>query len=196
MSFQKFSQVLSGKISDQMVATMVANSLRHEHQNDTSVVKEIGLITDANLHTINKWCQAINAPKSAHLLMLAAAYPQVLKSLLEMIGRGDVWQHCLTENIPSKMSPKPGGGRGGNGIYRDKFVPINVIVDLEMAIKMNGRQLWFMGELQRGRRLKAEDIAKQWWVTDKTAKRDISALIEYGAIRYNGARKNGFYTVT
>ena len=91
MSFQNFSQVLLSSIDDQSVATMVANALRHEHQDDTSVVKEIGRITGANLHTINKWCQAINAPKSAHLIMLAGLYPQVLKGLLEMIGRADVW---------------------------------------------------------------------------------------------------------
>jgi Fic family protein len=51
-------------------------------------------------------------------------------------------------------------------------------------------------ELQRGKKLKAENIAKQWWVNEKTARRDIASLVEYGVIRYHGARKNGFYTVT
>lgn len=195
MSFQKFNQVLRNKINDRMVATMVANSLRYEHQADTSVVKEIGIITGANLHTINKWCQAVNAPKSAHLLMLAASYPQVLKNVLEMIGRGDVWELCLAENIPDRMRPVPGRQLNGKQFYRDKFVPINVIVDLEIAIKLNQRQLWFVGQLQHGKRLKADDIVSQWWVNRKTAKRDISSLVEYGVIRYNGARKNGFYTI-
>ncbi len=195
MSFQNFSQVLLSSIDDQSVATMVANALRHEHQDDTSVVKEIGRITGASLHTINKWCQAINAPKSAHLIMLAGVYPQVLKGLLEMIGRADVWEVCLAENIPEKMHPKTAVSRPENPIYRDKYVPINVMVNLDVAIKLNHRQLWFIGELQRGKKLKADDIATQWWVSHKTAKRDIASMLEYNAICYNGARKNGFYTV-
>ena len=195
MSFQNFSQVLLQQIDDQSVAAMVANALRHEHQNDTSVVKEIGRVTGANLHTINKWCQAINAPKSAHLLMLAGLYPQVLKGLLEMVGRADVWGACLAENIPSKMHTKTGVSSSENTIYRDRYVPINVMVNLDIAIKLNHRQLWFVGELQRGKKLKADDIAAQWWVSHKTAKRDIASMLEHGAISYNGARKNGFYTV-
>lgn len=195
MSFQNFSQVLLSSIDDQSVATMVANALRHEHQGDTSVVKEIGRITGASLHTINKWCQAINAPKSAHLIMLAGVYPQVLKGLLEMIGRADVWEVCLAENIPEKMHPKTAVSRPENPIYRDKYVPINVMVNLDVAIKLNHRQLWFIGELQRGKKLKADDIATQWWVSHKTAKRDIASMLEHNAICYNGARKNGFYTV-
>lgn len=75
MSLSNFSKVLLEQINDQKVAIIFANALRKEHQNDASMVKEIGLITGANLHSINKWCQALNAPKSAHLLILAGLYP-------------------------------------------------------------------------------------------------------------------------
>lgn len=128
--------------------------------------------------------------------MLAGLYPQVLKGLLEMIGKTDIWEVYLAENIDSKMHPKACVTRSENTIYRDKFVPINVIVNLDTAIKLNHRQLWFIGELQRGKKLKADDIATQWWVSHKTAKRDIASMLEHNAIYYNGARKNGFYTVT
>lgn len=195
MSFSNFSQVFTQQINDQSVATMVANALHHEHQNDTSITKEIGRVTGASLHTINNWCQANNSPKSAHLLILAGLYPQVLNGLLEMIGRADVWEACLSENIPNKMRANVASEKSNNSVYRDRYVPINVMVKLNAAIKLNHRQLWFIGELQHGKKLKSDDISAQWEVSHKTAKRDIANMIEHKLIRYNGARKNGFYTV-
>lgn len=57
----------------------------------------------------------------------------------------------------------------------------------------NRRQLWFLAELAIGRNVKAADLALQWNVTDKTARRDIRALKARGRIVFIGPRKTGRY---
>lgn len=83
----------------------------------------------------------------------------MLKALLELIGRADVWEICVQKEIPSKMSANKHQKKPKNAIYRDKYVTINVVISSELAIKLNQRQLWFIGELQRGKKAKAENIA-------------------------------------
>lgn len=193
MHNEKFDQTLPPLINDELIAALTANALRNAHRNDSSAVKKIGMITGANLCSISKWYQAINAPSSAHLLTLVRCYPELLKSLLEVIGRSDVWALCLAENIPDKMSAELAKRRSKQALFEDKYVLINVSVRFDLAKKFNQRQLWFVGELQRGKKLKASNIAAQWRVSHKTAQRDIAGIVKQKLIRFNGARKNGFY---
>lgn len=43
-------------------------------------------------------------------------------------------------------------------------------------VPVNERQTWFMEQLHSGKNCKASDLAAQWQVTEKTAKRDIADL--------------------
>lgn len=194
MSFIEKDQVLLEEITDQMVAALVANALRVEHADTSAAIKRIGKLTGANLHSISKWYQGHNAPKSAHLLMLAKIYPSVLRRMLEIIGRYDAWELCTENDIPEKMEStfyEP----SKRDVYSNRFVTINVVVDARVASQFNQRQLWFLGQLQRGSKVKAEDIVLTWHVILMTARRDIAGLMESGMIVFVGARKNGYYVL-
>lgn len=193
MSFPNNNQNLRIKITDFDVASMCSSALREEHEHDTSCVKHIQAKTQVSENTISKWYRAMNAPKSAHLLILAANYPKVLRGLLFMIGREDIWRYCLLNNIPEKMVAGVDEGVEEKALYSDKFVRVDVVLNLEIAVQFNQRQLWFLGELQRGNSLQAREITRVWNRTLRTARRDIQKMVQYGAIEHCGAPKNGRY---
>ena len=66
-------------------------------------------------------------------------------------------------------------------------VPINVLI--------NDRQKWFLEQLALGKNCRASNLAAHWSITEKTAKRDITALKKGGVIEFIGAPKNGFYRI-
>lgn len=193
MSFPKNNQDLRIKITGFDVATMCSRALRKEHQNDTSCVKHIQAKTRISENTISKWYRALNAPKTSHFLILAANYPEVLKGLLLMIGREDIWRQCLLKNIPRKMASRSDGNIENKALYSDKYVHIDVVLNREIVAKVNQRQLWFLGELQNGQSISSRQIAKIWKKSQRTARRDVQAMLEWGLIEYCGARKNGHY---
>lgn len=82
-----------------------------------------------------------------------------------------------------------------NTIYRVKYAPINVVLPIDIASKLNVRQLWFLSELQNGSRIKASAIEVQWSVNLSTAKRDIKPLMELQLVKYAGSRKTGHYAI-
>jgi Fic family protein len=53
---------------------------------------------------------------------------------------------------------------------------------------LNRRQVWFLEEIRKGRRLNSTDLAANWRVTERTAKRDIRGLVQQGFVKF---RKNG-----
>jgi hypothetical protein len=195
VSFSNFGRVLPQIIDNQTVAYMVSQSLKIEHTGDTSVIKNIALKSGANLGTIAKWYQAANAPKSAHLLMLASVYPQVLKGVLELIGRKDLWQTCVAEGIPEKMSAITTNIRASDSVYGDKYVQLNVVLNTNLALKLNLRQLWFVGEVGKGNKIDARELAAKWRKSLRTCRRDIRDLIDYRIIHYCGTPKPGHYTI-
>ncbi|PCI53396.1 MAG: hypothetical protein COB36_13245 [Alphaproteobacteria bacterium] len=186
-------QVLRYLITGQQVSEMVSKSLRLEHRNDMSSVKRISRISGVNMHTISNWYTSSNAPNSAHLLTLATIYPEVLKGVLEIIGRADIWRYCLANNIPKNMSRVLGGDKWVNPIYGDKFVHLNVVVNLGDITALNLRQLWLVSELQSGKEIKSADLTQMWGKSNKTSRRDIQGLIKIGMIKFVGPTKNGRY---
>jgi Fic family protein len=64
-----------------------------------------------------------------------------------------------------------------------------------MALKLNQRQLWFIGELQNGKHIGVNEIAKTWQKSYRTSKRDIQGLTKIGLVDRIGARKNGYYSL-
>lgn len=195
MSFYKTGRVLPKKVTGKMIATMVANALREAHQNDSSIAKQIGRKTGANLHTISKWLNALYAPKSVHLIALAQHYPKVMGGIIQLAG--------YEVDLTGKESPSDGVLQRGsqvksdtsNSIYRDKYVPVNVSVPMKVASYLNARQLWFLGKLQSGEELKSSALAIQWVISHRTAKRDIQQLVALDLIRFSGACKNGYYVL-
>jgi len=193
MSFRNKNQELLNGITDLEIANMLSKALKFEHKNDSSGVKNISARTGINRHTIAKWYQGINTPKSSHLLVLAAIYPEVLKGLLKMIGRIDVWRYCLLKDVPIKMAGQNRHKLGSCAVYSDKFVHLDVVIDLENAKLLNQRQLWFLGELQNSSDVKASAIVAVWGKTLRTARRDIQGVLDIDMIAYCGAPRNGRY---
>ncbi len=195
MSFGKKNQELLDDITDQLIAKVVSRVLRSEHKNDTSAVKRISANTGINIFTIPKWYQGLHAPKSNHLMILASVYPSILTELLRLISRTDLCSisdqvhHGETENFDVLNSLYQPSG------YRDKFVHLNILIPVNLARQLNIRQLWFLGELQINKKIKAKDIADFWIVSERTGKRDIHQLCDFGIVKYNGANKTGLYTI-
>jgi ATP-dependent DNA helicase RecG len=71
----------------------------------------------------------------------------------------------------------------------------NVGGNVAPDIEMNDRQHWFLERLTEGVRARADDVARQFGRTTRTAERDIAALERAGVIEFVGARKNGYYRV-
>ena len=195
MTILNFSQFPPVRITEQELANLIAKALRCEHQNDSAVIKRIDQKIDVSPHIIYRWYRADKPPKSTHLLRLASVYPEVLRTILEVIGRSDVWELCLAENIPQKMYARTEFNHAERPIYTIKYDTINTTINSEISVKLNQRQLWFVSELQKGKKLKAEDIIKKWDVSIATSRRDISELLKHEVIIFIGANKNGFYKI-
>jgi len=74
-------------------------------------------------------------------------------------------------------------------------VGVNVGVTVAPGVPMNDRQRWFVERLAKGNHVRADDIARQFGRTVRTAERDIAALERAGAIEFVGAPKTGYYRV-
>ena len=173
MSFSKMGKTLPNFLFDKGVATIVANALRKAHKNDSSAVKRIAKNTGASVHTAKKWYEAKSAPEAAHLLVLAVCYPEIQKELNGLINQGrELWKSSgiNVERQSIKSSPK---NFGEDKIYTDKFVCINVRIKREIAIKLNVRQLWVLGQP-----VSPALIADLWGISLRTAERDILGLLD------------------
>ena len=67
------------------------------------------------------------------------------------------------------------------------------LLDVPVNVPVNQRQEWFLEQLRSGKSCKASDLAAQWQVTEKTAKRDIADLKKKRLIIFAGAPKTGEY---
>jgi hypothetical protein len=193
MSFTKIHHILPHKIDDQQVAKRVSQALRENHLDVASTIKNIGQITGINSNTIAKWHRHQNPPKSAHLLALAAHYPAVLRAICEIIGWPELWHAALRENIPQRMQMRLQESSSYYQSRGDKSVtPRNPEVGL-LSPTLNRRQVWFLEEIRKGRRLTSTDLAISWRVAERTAKRDIGELVSTGHIRFHKAGRIGWY---
>lgn len=193
MSFGKKNQELLDKITDQVVIEMVSGALRHAHEKDASAIKRIGVNTGIKIHTIPKWYHAKNAPKSSHLMILAATYPSILSKMLELMG-----QTQFRHNSNDSVGAKEASGlrlqyQKSYNVEGDKFVHLNVSLPKYILCGLNIRQLWFLTELQMGTKITAKTITNFWSVSLRTAKRDIHELRGMGLTKFEGSPNNGFY---
>lgn len=79
--------------------------------------------------------------------------------------------------------------------HRDD-VPDDVPVNVPDDVPLNERQVWFLGRIQRGVRITSSDLANQFDVTPKTAKRDIGSLRDANVVRFVGSPRTGRYVIT
>lgn len=180
-------QVFQTLTEDQLVET-IASSLRADYGRTTSAVKEIGRHVKAPLRTIRNWYEGNNAPNCRHFVLLARTSPSLVAKFLTMTGYNDILNTAWKTG--HEFDQEDAGFRQ---IYSDNSVTINVTAPRKIASLLNHRQLWFLGRLQQGWLPTASDIELSWCVNIRTARRDISGLVDLGLVRFEGARKTGWY---
>jgi len=174
--------------SDKKLAQMLAKALRQDYGGKHSSIKIISNDTGISSETIRKWYEGRNPPRLRYFIKIAKYSPNVLRVFLEIIGKNDLWelyqQHLsATEKQSSKA------------IYSAGFCTINKTALPENIRNLNQRQLWCLLLLERGHKVKAEDIATAWKVSSRSAKVDIAGLVAAGLICFIGSKKTGYYKV-
>ena len=180
---------LNEEITNENLAEIVAYSLQKDFGQYTSTIKTIGQTTGANLRTIRNWHDGLKVPSSLHFVQLLQVSPTLRKWLLSHLFGEDFWDDYrlikgLEHSSLNSMKTQPGDVKTGQN-----DVPINV------PINLNERQKWFLIKLESDKNTAAKDIAQQFNVTKKTAKRDIADLKAKHMIQFYGARKTGYYEI-
>lgn len=74
-----------------------------------------------------------------------------------------------------------------------QFVDLQVNIPLDL--QLNKRQIWFLKELEKGKKLKAYHLTKHWGFSEITSRRDIKPLMKHNLIEYVGSPKTGYYRI-
>jgi hypothetical protein len=183
----------SGEDLEQKLLLQILKILDEKYQNARSVPKQIGKIAGVAPDTVRKWRSGCNSLCLGHFLLLAKVYPEVLQAMLDLVGHESV---SVTPNQTVFDEPEAPKSTPLGKIYSAKYCTINFNLSLDIARRLNQRQLWFLGLLQQNQRINADDIAIVWDVSARMAKYDVETLLEQGLIRFRGAKKNGWYEVT
>lgn len=174
---------------EEKMGELVSRALREEHKREPSPVKKISKKTGLAPDSIKRWYTGKKLPSLGHFLMLAQSYPEIFKVFLEMVGHGYLTAYVrsstggnteLLEYLPASKNPLTDN------------VPINFDDPINLP---NDRQYWFLILLQQTHKGRAEDIAAEFDVSIKTARRDIKALKMAGKVRFIGAKKTGSYEI-
>lgn len=196
MSYYKKDQVfpMADMVkNEQRIAITIARALRDEYGGLSSAVKRIGRRTGVHPRAIRNWYEGRNAPNSNHIILLAQSSPNVLKAVLELIGRSDLWQLHLASyqqqviEFPDTKMPEDDSLTGANSFTIQLELPSEIIATL------NKRQLWFLAHVQQNKRVKAAHIAASWRVSARTAKNDIAILVKKKLVKFRGTNRKGWY---
>ena len=182
MSPTQIERDLLPQITDAIIAEKISSALRSEHADVHSAIKQIERITGINALTASNWYKGRYAPKSSYLLILARHYPEVLRALFMLLGMEPLWQHVVSLGFAETMHTKLSEKRNQRSAIGDKPVTIHVRVDRHLTRQMNHRQLWFLGQLQQGHEMHIQSLMDVWDVHSRTAKRDLSGMMEARAI--------------
>ncbi|GJL85310.1 MAG: hypothetical protein DHS20C02_10850 [Micavibrio sp.] len=190
----KFPQQKSDEIELQITRNM-KKILRDLYRDFPSALKWICIRTGVQERAARNWYDGRNPPNSGHLLILARRYPAVLQMILGLVGRPDLAAICMPKKSEQRFGALNVEMVSAAALEGANFCTINVTISLNMANKLNQRQLWFIGMLQQGYIVKAKNITNTWAVSLRTAKYDISSLTKMELIRFVGTKKTGRYEV-
>jgi len=70
---------------------------------------------------------------------------------------------------------------------------INIVADIAAGPDLNPRQEWILEQLKQGTEIQRVTVERQFGVGEKTAKRDLSELVEWGLIEYMRRGRKGSY---
>ena len=179
---------------DHKIARLVAVALKQDYGDERHAIKRISRdIPIDSLNTIKAWYEGRNPPNAGHLVMLALHSPNVMRVLMELLGKYDFWERYQQEFLAADHATGSIKNKLPVKIYTEKSFGINVRIDFAVGSKLNARQLWFLGLIQQGHKLKANHIAVTWRVSNRAGEADIAGLVKAQQIRFEGSKKTGFY---
>ena len=175
----KNSKTLPIKLLDSTIREAVAQAIKQEHIQVSAVAKTIASVTGIDSNAIAKWQKHKSTPSAAHLLTFSAFYPSGLQMILTLIGREDVWQLAVQENIPKRMQEMLATR---SGKYQKRGDILRDVTAQKYASPLNKRQLWFLDMLKTHRKMQNKHIVTHWNVALRTAKRDTEKMLAAGYI--------------
>jgi transcriptional regulator with XRE-family HTH domain len=175
----KNSKTLPIKVLDSTIREALAQAIKQEHLDVSAVAKTIASVTGIDSNAIAKWQKQKSTPSAAHLLTFSAFYPSGLQMILTIIGREDVWQLAVQENIPKRMREMLATR---SGKYQKRGDILGDVTAQKYASPLNERQLWFLDMLKTHRKMQNKHIVTHWNVALRTAKRDTEKMLAAGYI--------------
>lgn len=163
---------------------LMAQALRQDYRQKDSAVKQIARVTGVHPTTARKWYDGENLPLLPHVMTLVKSSPTIRDIVLAELAHSS--GKTQLQHLPESAQ---------TDVYTDMHVSINLRLPRRVLATLNGRQLWFLGQMQQSTAVTATDLVAAWAVSTRTAWRDIRGLQTLGVIIFLGARKNGGYVL-
>lgn len=177
-------------------AKIVADALAADLGQTHRAAKILMGWTGAAERTVKHWLAGSHGPSRSHLVILMQESDAVLGAILAAAGRGDVAPALPASTAPGWISRAARSGEThevrGAPDDRDDDGDRGGAAGLAQASPAD-RQAWFLDALAKGARVAASELVEAWGVSEKTARRDISALAARGLVEFVGARRSGRY---
>lgn len=180
-------------------AQLIADALRQEHGNSHRAVKTIMRWTGASERSVKNWLSGEFGPSGYFLMRLCVKSPAVRGLVMELLVEPDMVAPPIGDGSTEAESAMPTSAhscvseRARPEANRDTIRDIIRDIDVPNRHLLNERQLWFLTRVATGGRCCAADLAAHWQVSEKTARRDIALLKEWGLILYVGTLRRGRY---
>lgn len=182
-------------------AELIANALKEEHGDTHRSVKTIMRWTDASERSVKNWLSGVSGPSGYFLMRLFAKSAAVRALVLELITDASTQpptpQVATGIDLGTDNRPVTGVETSADygDIIGDIYGDIDVTINCPEFTRLNPRQEWFLERVARNEKCTAEDIASHWYITLRTAKRDIALLRDDGRIIFVGSRRLGRYVM-
>jgi hypothetical protein len=193
MHTKKVGNILPKTTRNKTISSGVSKALKQTHKGMTSAIHHISHVTQINESAIKKWYEGRNPPSAAHLLTLMTYYPAVLRTVLELIDRNDIWQIAVRSGVEKEMIGILHQINPDYTIWGDIHVTPMTKNHAENSIDWNDRQLWFLDNLHQIGQMRSQHIAEYWGISLRTAQRDASLLREAGLIMLVRNGRDGWY---
>lgn len=193
---------------------IVADALARELGSTHRAAKILMGWTGAGERTVKHWLAGAHGPGGGHLLVLMRESEEVFRAVVAACGRCDGAATPRISGAPDRVADPTcmwpvDQGAGGLAAERAAAPSPNDRDHDRMrdrdddrdqaraAARSEGsgdqRRAWFLDAVGSGRRVAAAEIVERWGVSEKTARRDIAALIASGLIGFVGTRRSGRY---
>ncbi len=186
----------------------IASALRAELGDTHRAVKTVMKWTGASERAVKNWLSGESGPHGRYLVKILRYSDGALQTILAASRRLDLLAHLLKENQSEasvlnrrKLDTTPPDAGGYFPISRDgpnldpNHDPKND-PDHDDELGLNPRQKWFLSELSKKPRIRADSIQRFFNVSQKTSKRDIAALKAKGLLHFVGSRRRGRYVLS